>query len=82
VAAFDVSRLGGFATFGGVGFLPITSANEINFNCFGKESDLNTTVGGKTHKILDETGDSQRINFDIWGRCAKADKLNPRLTKN
>ena len=81
MAAFDVSRLVGLATFGGVGFLPITSANEINFNCFGKDSDLNTTVGGKTHEILDETGDSQRINFDIWGRCAKADKLKGPVIK-
>ena len=36
VAGLDVSR---FGTLGGVGFLPITSANEINFNCLGKDSD-------------------------------------------
>ena len=41
-ATLVVSRSIGFGALGVVGFLPITSANEINFNCFWKDSDLNT----------------------------------------
>lgn len=45
LSSFGLSVFVGFVTFGVVGFLPITSANEINFNGFGKDSDLKTIIG-------------------------------------